>query len=321
MNVLIITTEWPTSQDPFRVPFLVSQVKWFQAHGISVDVFYFEGKKKLFNYIKAFFRLRKLLQVKSYQILHAQWGQSALPALMQRKALVITYRGSDLQGIVTSGGNYTFKGKILQTISKVVAYRAKSIIVVSEQLKRRLPSKTLHKVRVIPTGIDLSLFQPLNREICKAQLSLRKDTVYILFGGNPTRPEKRFFLAQQALTLVQRKIKAEILITQNVAREEMPVYLGASHGVLLTSIHEGSPNIVKEALACNRAVVSVDVGDVKERITGLPGCFVVSAKPEALAEAILLSINQRQITTRHSVLPLDENLLNKQILDVYEMLI
>jgi len=58
------------------------------------------------------------------------------------------------------------------------------------------------------------------------------------------------------------------------------VWLNASNVLLLTSLHEGSPTVVKEALACGLPVVSVDVGDVAERIEGIEGCHLAVATPE-----------------------------------------
>jgi glycosyltransferase involved in cell wall biosynthesis len=73
-----------------------------------------------------------------------------------------------------------------------------------------------------------------------------------------------------------------------VAHDEVPIWLNASDVILLTSLHEGSPNIIKEALACNLPVVSLDVGDVRERIQDVEGCYLALPEPSDLADKLSL---------------------------------
>jgi glycosyltransferase involved in cell wall biosynthesis len=77
-----------------------------------------------------------------------------------------------------------------------------------------------------------------------------------------------------------------LLNLRGVSHTDVPIWLNASNVVLITSLHEGSPNIVKEALACNVPVVSVDVGDVKERTRNIQGCYLASPEPAALADKL-----------------------------------
>jgi glycosyltransferase involved in cell wall biosynthesis len=86
-----------------------------------------------------------------------------------------------------------------------------------------------------------------------------------------------------------------------VPHDAVPTWLNAADAVLLTSAHEGSPNVVKEALACNVPVVSVDVGDVRERLTGIEGCSVVSPEPEDLAGALERALEHGRIDGRERV--------------------
>ena len=58
-----------------------------------------------------------------------------------------------------------------------------------------------------------------------------------------------------------------------------------------------SPNIVKEAIACNLPVISRDVGDVSERIEGIQNCYIVSNNPEEIADILRKALinNQRAL--------------------------
>ncbi|WP_354269976.1 glycosyltransferase [Bradyrhizobium japonicum] len=79
---------------------------------------------------------------------------------------------------------------------------------------------------------------------------------------------------------------AQLVTLDRRPQQEVAQFLNAVDCLLLTSAHEGSPNIVKEALACNLPIVSVDVGDVAERIKEFEGCYIVPDEPTFLAEAV-----------------------------------
>src|SRR5262245_42624324 len=104
IRVLMIPSEWPTQERPDAAPFIVRQANFLRAAGLKVDVFALRGSKKLLNYLRAWFRVRKKLRRDSYDLVHAQWGQSGLLAIPKHCALVVTFRGSDLEGIVNSRG-------------------------------------------------------------------------------------------------------------------------------------------------------------------------------------------------------------------------
>jgi glycosyltransferase involved in cell wall biosynthesis len=106
----------------------------------------------------------------------------------------------------------------------------------------------------------------------------------VLFPANPTRPEKRFGLAEACVArLNENGADVELHVLKDVPHEDVPRWLNAAEAILVTSTHEGSPNAVKEALACNVPVVSVDVGDVRARIDGIDGCFIADPTPNDLA--------------------------------------
>ena len=282
-----------------------------------VDVFAFRGSKKPFNYLRAWFQVRKRLRQGSYDLVHAQWGQSGLLGIPKRCALVVTFRGSDLEGIVDLKGQYTLAGKVLKFLSKAIALVADEIIVVSESLGRRLPKGCTY--HVIPGGLDLGQFCPASKTIAREALNLPKNRFLVLFGGNPDIPTKRYNLAQQALAQLAGQYDVDLVVAQKVPHHVMPLYMNACDMLLLTSLHEGSPDTVKEALACNLPIVSVDVGDVRERISGISGCVLCKDdRPTTIAAGLVEILSRKMpINSRDTVKDLDERILTKEVIRVY----
>jgi glycosyltransferase involved in cell wall biosynthesis len=97
--------------------------------------------------------------------------------------------------------------------------------------------------------------------------------------------------------------------------------MNACDVLLFTSMYEGSPNVIKEALACNLPIVSVDVGDVRERLEGVAGCAV---RPDddlqGLSSALTAVLQQRmRIQGRIVVRELAEELLAERTVGIYEL--
>jgi glycosyltransferase involved in cell wall biosynthesis len=171
--------------------------------------------------------------------------------------------------------------------SRRAASRAAAIVVCSEELRRALPrAEDRARAHVIAAGVDLALFAPMNRDEARRRLGWSTGPV-VLFGAWRARAVKRFWLAEQAVRgLADLGVVARLESLENVLPEDVPLYLNAADCLLLTSRHEGSPNVVKEAAACGCPVVSVPVGDVSEVLDGVTPGAVVPADPAALAAAL-----------------------------------
>ena len=149
-------------------------------------------------------------------------------------------------------------------------------------------------IRIIPCGIDLERFQPLDPAEARKKLGWSEQVFHVLFATSASDPVKRPWLARAAVDrLVALGLRAELHILSGVPNQDVPVWINASGALLLTSLHEGSPTIVKEALACGLPVVSVDVGDVAERIEGIEGCYLARAEPDDLAAQLRRVLERR----------------------------
>jgi teichuronic acid biosynthesis glycosyltransferase TuaC len=177
----------------------------------------------------------------------------------------------------------------------------------------------------LPGGLDLERFRPYEqaeRLAARKELRFCPDDRVVLFAGLKEQPCKRLPLAEQAVQKTGDP-RIRLVVPSGVPHAHMPVLMNAADVLLVTSVHEGSPTMVKEALACNLPVVSVDVGDVRERLCGVPGCDVTtgsSADELALALVRVLSRNDR-IEGRQRVRELSERDVARRLVLIYRNLL
>ena len=277
MKVLMLTTGWPNPKNPNSSPFIYRQYEFLKRHGIEVDVFHLQSNHNPINYLIGWIKVRKLIWDNSYDVVHAQWGHSATLAIPTKLPLVITFRGMDLEGIVNKNGNYSIYGKLLITVSKFASKFADEIVVVSKRLGDKLKNTNY---KILPSGIDLNLFKPLDKLDCRKKLGLPYNKKIILFTASPDHPRKRFHLAKQAVEILKNKFECELVICTNQTHENVVLFMNAADCLILNSAAEGSPNVIKEALACNLSIVSTRVGDVEERKGSLNHFEICDSTPE-----------------------------------------
>jgi len=318
LRVLMITSEWTEPGSSRTTHFIRRQAEFLAKAGVSLDVFAFHGGQKPLNYLAAWARVQPRLRSGRYDVVHAQFGQSGLLALPRRVPLVVTFRGCDLFGIIDDGhGRPTLRGRLLQTASRFVGRRADAVIIVSEHMRQQL--NTSAPVHVIPSGLNLELFRPYPQAEARQKLGLDPTARLVLFVACPTEARKRYALAQKAVALLNERLPATLIVGWGVPHPEIPLYMSAADVLVLTSIQEGSPNVVKEALACNLPVVSVPVGDVPERLRDVVGTEVCSDdRPETIAAALERVLRRGgRIDGRAAVRQLDEHILTQKVIDIY----
>jgi len=318
LRILLITSEWPTPEHPEQAPFVVQQVDYLRRLGMQVDVFPFSSAGNPLNYLRAWSRAQKKLRRKKYDVVHAHFGHSGMLAVPKRAPLIVTFHGSDLEGIIGPNGEYTRHGQIFRQVSRVSARFADECIVVSKTLARHLPDGVPYNV--IPGGVNLELFKPADKAEARAQLGLPQDRTLVLFGGRTNIPRKRYALSQEAVELLRGEYDADLIDVNYKPHDVMPVYMAACDVLVLTSIHEGSPTVVKEALACNLPVVTVNVGDVIERIGEVPGCVVCADDKAETIAAGLREVLSRKVPFEGRAVAereLDEAMLIDKVVGLY----
>jgi glycosyltransferase involved in cell wall biosynthesis len=327
MRILAVTNMYPTSTDAASGTFVEQQVTGLRGLGLEVDLLFVNRRHASpFVYRTIGNRMRSSLQRFDADIVHVMYGgvmaDLATKAVRDRPT-VVTFHGSDLLGARSSG--YVKRAMAYYGVrsSLAAAQRATGIVVVAKALQQCLPTRVNHsKVRVIPCGIDLTRFKPMDQSECRQRIGWQKDGFHVLFNSNGDDPVKRPQLARAAMaTLIRMGVRAEIHELRNLPNNEVPEWLNASDVLLLTSAHEGSPTVVKEALACNVPLVSVDVGDVKERIRDIEGCYLASPDPDDLAAKLrLVYAGPRRVQARSTIEELSVKRTASQLRDFYESL-
>jgi teichuronic acid biosynthesis glycosyltransferase TuaC len=319
MRILMVTSEWPKAGENVTSHFIKRQADFLRNAGIEVSVFPFKGGKNPWNYLKSWLRLQVKLRRERYDLVHAQFGQSGLLALPKRLPLVVTFRGSDLLGTVSDRtGRYMKASTLHRFLSRSVATWADAVIVVAEHMKAQLPAGI--RPHVIPSGLDLGTFKPTTKVAARTRLGLPQDEKLVLFVGRPAQARKRHYLAQQAVEVLNQSMAAKLILAWRVSHLDIPLYMSACDALVFTSMQEGSPNVVKEALACNLPIVSVRVGDVASRLEGIKGCELCDDDdPETIALALARVLNAGgRSEGRDSVKDLDENITTGRVVSIYE---
>jgi teichuronic acid biosynthesis glycosyltransferase TuaC len=293
MRLLAITNIYPNPERPWLGTFVEQQIKGLQSDGVEVEVLYFNRKQDgPAIYYRMGPRVTEAMTGFRPDLIHVMYGGVMADRITRRSCsvpVVVTFHGSDLLGENLSGVVRKFVSCHGVRCSWRAARQAAGVVVVARHLERALPRDVdRDKVRVIPCGIDLERFKPMDPGTCREKLGWRPGAFHVLFPANTGDPVKRPWLAQAAIQALKKKgVDAELHLLTGVAYDEVPLWINASDALILTSLHEGSPTVVKEALACGVPVVSVDVGDVAERIAGIDGCHLAGPEPEELALKLL----------------------------------
>lgn len=274
------------------------QVKGLCALGLEVRVLFVDRRQEgPMAYYRMRNRIGKAIAELDPDVIHVMYGGVMADQVARRRygrPLLVTFHGSDLLGENLSGWARKMISRYGVLCSRRAARAADGVVVVARHLIRALNGAvSTDKVRVIPCGIDLDRFKPMDPRECKQRLGWCPRSFHVLFASSNGDPVKRPWLAEAAVAQMNPSDRpAELHYLSGVANAEVPVWLSASDVLLLTSRHEGSPTVVKEALACGLPVVSVDVGDVAERIEGLEGCHLAQPDPADLAAKLCL-VRQR----------------------------
>ena len=308
----------PGESEGSNMIFARRQLAVLRRLGVPVDSFFLRSRVSPAVLLSERGRFRKQIRAFRPDVVHAQFGtMTAFFAIASSPVpVVITYRGSDLNPAPSVCWIRWATGVLLSQIS---ALRARRIVCVSRELLGRLWWRSA-VATVIPSGVDTSIFYPRGRDEARATLGWNSADRVILFSAGSSPKVKRIDLAERVVNVVRRTLPDVrfVVLDGTAAPAEMPLFLNAADCLLITSDYEGSPCIIQEALACNLPIVTVEVGDVRERLEGVSSSSIVQRDPEALGTAVVGALQRRERTNGHAIvqkISFDANALT--LLNVY----
>jgi teichuronic acid biosynthesis glycosyltransferase TuaC len=278
----------PETSSPIGMIFSYRQIRSLEKLGVVNHTFLIPSKGLTFSVmIKIVAALRSAVKEHKPDLVHVHYGAAYafIAALSGCFPLLITFHGSDLNKVKTMA---PWKNIVKVILSNCAVLRAKRVICVSGGVRKKLWWR--RKIaQIVPLGTDTEEFCPADRKEARKKLGWGGTEKIVLFNANDP-VIKRLDIAEKAIEMVKQVFpgaRLEVLSGKDDNRNLVPVLLNASDCLLICSDSEGSPMMVKEALACNVPVVGVDVGDVKERLEGVWPSKVAAKEPSALAESIV----------------------------------
>lgn len=289
----------------------------------NVDFVRFRSKSP----IKTLMEIRR--EAKQHDIVHVHFG--GIYSLLVRFFLIgrkchklITFHGTDIhaKAIKTTKSRLRrTKIRINQKASFACIRWYEAVGFVSDEMKNYVPSRLMRKFMsrmfTQPLGVDYQVFTPISQEQARKELGI--DGGYqVLFSDVHNSCVKRRDIAKKIVSELGENY--HLLVMCGVKPDQVPVWINACDFVLLTSDEEGSPNIIRESIALNKRVYSVDVGDARRQIKGLHNSAIISRVPEEAADQIRHSLNDTYTDnsreTHREIIDFD--IINKHIVDMYE---
>jgi glycosyltransferase involved in cell wall biosynthesis len=277
---IVFTNAYPYRDLPYYGTYVADEVAQWRANGVDVEVFFINGRKSRWNYVTGVLAwLWKMLREGStYDAIVVHHSYCCLVAsVLKPPDLPLIYQVHE--------GTLHFS-RVSRWLVRRAVRRADRVVYVSPMLPRRLAIPA-GESDVIPCGIDLALFRPQPREEARRALGWDPGEEIVLYAAKERQYYERFDLVCAAVEALRREGRSPRLVRlEGVPREEVPTYLNAADVLVLASRGEGCPNIVKEALACNRPVVALRVGTVPELLEGVESGFLCEDNVPSLAEQL-----------------------------------
>lgn len=271
---------YPTKDSTFGI-FVKEQIEETEKHSeVESDLYYINAREKgNLEYLTSLFRIPLKILKGKYDIIHIHYGLSALFLFFYKpKAKTfLTLHGADI---------LEKQGKKVQVyLTKKIMKRVYKVFILSNEMEEVVrPLKINYEV--LPCGVNVDFFKP------DKITSRDENTKLIVFPGNPLVEVKNYCLFGKVIEYLRQNspytIESETV--HHLSRVQVKELLNRGDCLLMTSISEGSPQVVKEALACGLPVVSVPVGDVKFMVEQVPYCSLSATyEVKELASLVLKS--------------------------------
>jgi len=285
--------------------FFAEQVRILERNGVRVETVSVPGDapRSASAYLRFYPQVLRAT-TEPYDVIHANYGLTAPFGLAQpQRPVVLSLWGGDLLG------KYHW-------LSKRCARHCAETIVMTEQMNQALETPAT----VLPHGVDLERFSPEPQQAAQRAVGWEPTATHILFPYSPNRTVKNYPLAKQVFDHLgeHHDGSLEFHVLEGVDHDRMSTYMSAADLLLFTSHREGSPNVIKEALACNLPIVATDVGDVRARLEGVSPSAVCQSKDELLHATREILADGRRSNGRETISEMSLERMGQQLIEIYE---
>jgi len=305
MNVLLVHSGNAVEESK-DYTFVKEQGEALSALGLKVSYFAVKGKG-FKGYLSSLPRLKKAINDNRIDIIHAHYGFcGALSILQHSVPVIITFH---------NGETLTKKGKV---ISSLAARFSSYNIFVAQHIHDKLYFIP-EGYSIIPCGIDMKRLPLLDKQETVRALGLPEGIPNILFGGSFSNARKNYPLAKEAIERLPFRVN--LIEMKGFSREQVNKLLCACDLFLLPTKSEGSPQVVKEALACNCPIVATEVADIPQLLSGVKNSYTTGFDAAEIAsriERVLQDGERSDGRKKISELGLDNPQIADKLLAIYE---
>jgi glycosyltransferase involved in cell wall biosynthesis len=316
---------WTHNFNPLKLNagcFMHTALRGLRDIGVDVQLEYLGNLRSPFEIMSSRKRIRALSR--KFDVVHAQYGSACawVTSGIRDKPLCVTLRGSDFNIAKNLGIMMEFHNHFARALTKSVLNKFSMVCAISHKMASELSDLGLNKkLIVMPSPIDLDLWKPKS---CEHQVNDSSRTKNVLFTSiNIGNQNKRYSLCKQAIELASHQMgDVRLKIATGIHHQDMPKFVATCDAVLCTSISEGWPNSVKEALACNVPFVATDVSDLAGIASREPSCRVCKPDPELLAKALCEVLQAPPpLNLRRHVEHMDLKASSKRLSEIYKLMV
>ncbi|MCF7913582.1 MAG: glycosyltransferase family 4 protein [Spirochaetaceae bacterium] len=318
MKVLFVSSG--NSKNFDVAPFIKSQGESLVGRGVEVDYFTVKGKG-IFGYLNAAKELKKHIKGKNIDLIHAHYTLSGWAAVLSkpRIPIILSLMGTDAYGEYVGVNKIKFSSRYLIFLTYLIQPFVNAIICKSKHIESFVYLKK--KSQVIPNGILLDKIN-CDKSGFEKELGLNPTKKHVLFLGNKTNRRKNYQLLQSTVDRINSD-EISIVAPYPVSHDQVIKHMRSVDVLVVPSLMEGSPNVIKEAMACNCPIVATNVGDIAWLFGDEPGHFITSFEPDDVAEKIRKALEFAQTVGKTNgrkriiQLGLDSQTVAQRIVAVY----